>query len=169
MPIPAYMTITGATQGPMTQGASTADSIGNIYKEQHPDEILVQSFDHVITVPTDPQSGMPSGTRVHKSMKITKIFDKSSPMLYQALCSNEVLTEVVIKWWRNPLAGGVEHYFTIKLTDALITNIRAYMPHCQDPAMASFTHLEELSVNYRKIEWTHEKCGTSGSDDWRAA
>lgn len=169
MPIPAYMKVTGTTQGAITSGASSADSIGNVFKEGHPDEILVQGFDHVITVPTDPQSGQPSGGRVHKAVKVTKIFDKSSPMLYSAMCMNEVLTKVEIKWFRNPVAGGVEHYFTITLEDALITNIRAYMPHCQDPAMGSFTHLEEVSLSYRKIIWDHTKCGTSGEDDWRVS
>ncbi|MFJ4543116.1 type VI secretion system tube protein Hcp, partial [Pseudomonas atacamensis] len=29
-------------------------------------------------------------------------------------------------------------------------------------------HLEEVQFTYRKITWTHEVSGTSGSDDWRA-
>ena len=42
-----------------------------------------------------------------------------------------------------------------------------YMLNCQDPANSHFTHLEEVHFTYRKITWTHEVCGTSGSDDWR--
>lgn len=42
------------------------------------------------------------------------------------------------------------------------------MPNCQDPNMAHFTHLEDVYFTYRKIVWTHEVSGTSGSDDWRA-
>ena len=25
----------------------------------------------------------------------------------------------------------------------------------------------DMDATYRKITWTHEVCGTSGSDDWR--
>lgn len=42
------------------------------------------------------------------------------------------------------------------------------MPNCQDPSMAHFTHLEDVYFTYRKIVWTHEVSGTSGSDDWRS-
>ncbi|MFD4840144.1 type VI secretion system tube protein Hcp, partial [Achromobacter sp. NPDC058515] len=42
MPTPAYISITGKTQGNITQGAFTADSVGNVYVEGHEDQILVQ-------------------------------------------------------------------------------------------------------------------------------
>ncbi len=42
------------------------------------------------------------------------------------------------------------------------------MHNCQDPGNAHFTHLEDVHFTYRKITWTHEVSGTSGSDDWRS-
>lgn len=60
MPTPCYISITGQTQGNITAGAFTADSVGNIYVQGHEDEMLVQEFQHNVTVPTDPQSGHPS-------------------------------------------------------------------------------------------------------------
>lgn len=63
MPTPCYISITGQTQGNITAGAFTADSVGNIYVQGHEDEMLVQEFLHNVTVPTDPQSGQPSGQR----------------------------------------------------------------------------------------------------------
>jgi type VI secretion system secreted protein Hcp len=162
------MTIEGVTQGPITQGAFTAESVGNIYQEGHEDEILVEAFEHNVTLPRDPQSGQPSGQRVHKPVIITKVFDKASPLLYNALTSGEVLPTVEVKWFRTSMEGKQEHYFTTKLTDALIVDIQAYMPNCQDPGLAHFTHLEKISFSYRAIDWTHEVAGTSGSDDWRA-
>ena len=61
MPTPCYISITGQTQGNITAGAFTADSVGNIYVQGHEDEMLVQEFLHNVTVPTDPQSGQPAG------------------------------------------------------------------------------------------------------------
>jgi len=168
MPTPAFLSIEGATQGNITEGAFTLESVGNVYQEGHENEILVEAFSHTVTVPTDPQSGQPTGQRVHKPLTITKVFDKSSPMLYKALSSGERLPKCEIKWWRTSSQGVQEHYFTTKLEDAIITNISARMPNCQDPSQAHFTHLEDVSFSYRKITWTHEIGSTTGEDDWRA-
>jgi type VI secretion system secreted protein Hcp len=168
MPTPAYASIEGVTQGLMTAGTFTQDSVGNIYQEGHEDECLVQAVKHDIVIPTDPQSGQPSGQRVHKPIILTKIFDKSSPLLYNALCSGERLTNVTLKWYRTSSAGTQEHYFTHVFEDAVIVGIHTWMPNCQDPAMAHFTHLEDVWINYRRITWTHEVGGTSATDDWRA-
>ena len=168
MPTPAYLTIQGETQGAITEGTFTADSVGNIYQEGHENEILVEAFKHTVTVPTDVQSGQPTGQRMHKPLIITKVFDKSSPLLYRALTTGEKLPTVELKWYRTSTQGTQEHYFTTKLEDAIITDITAHMPNCQDPSQAHFTHLEEVSFTYRKITWTHEVGGTTGEDDWRA-
>ena len=146
MPTPAYMTVEGATQGNITQGASTEDSVGNVWQEDH----------------------QPTGQRSHKPVTVTKVFDKSSPLLYNALCRGELLPKVEIKWYRTSAAGTQEHYFTISLIDAVCVDIQGYMPNCQDPDNAAFTHLEDVSFSYRSIEWTHEVASTTGSDDWRA-
>lgn len=44
MPTPCYISITGQTQGNITAGAFTADSVGNIYVQGHEDEMLCRSF-----------------------------------------------------------------------------------------------------------------------------
>ncbi len=168
MPTPAYMTIEGETQGDITEGANSEESIGNDFQEEHADEFLVQAFEHNISVPVNPQSGQPSGQRVHKSMIVTKVFDKCSPLLYTALCTGERLPECEIKWFRTSSEGKEEHYFTTKLSDATIVSIESAMPNCQDPAHEHFTHLEKIALRYRKIEWEHEVAGTAGADDWRA-
>jgi type VI secretion system secreted protein Hcp len=168
MPTPAYMSVNGETQGLITAGAFTADSVGNIWQEAHQDEVLVEAFEHEVIIPRDVQSGQPTGQRVHKPVIITKIFDKSSPLLYSALTSGERLPTVEIKWYRTAVSGTQEHYFTHLLTDAVIVDISAEMPNCQDPGKAHFTHLEKVAMTYRKITWTHEISGTTGEDDWRA-
>ena len=73
MPTPAYLEIEGSTQGAITENAFSEDSVGNIYQEGHENEILVQAYEHVVTVPTDVQSGQPTGQRMHKPMSITKV------------------------------------------------------------------------------------------------
>jgi type VI secretion system secreted protein Hcp len=169
MPIPAYLTIKGTKQSDITEGALTQASVGQLYKDDHKDEILVEAFKHEITKPTDPQSGQVTGDRVHHPIVITKVFDKSSPMLYNALCTGEMLKEVELKWYRATKDGPLEHYFTTKLEEAIIVNITAYMPNCQDKNLAHFTHLEDVSITYGKISWRHELAKTEGQDSWREA
>lgn len=168
MPTPAYLTAEGKTQGSITSGAFTADSVGNIYQEGHEDEVLVQAFDHVVTVPTDVQSGQPTGQRMHKPLTITKVFDKSSPLFYNALTTGELLSKCTLNFYRTSSEGTQEKYFQIELEDAIVTNIKAFMYNCQDPTKSHFTHLEDISFTYRRITWSHTVAGTSGSDDWRA-
>lgn len=168
MPTPAYIAIQGNTQGNITAGAFTADSVGNIYVEGHEDEILVQAVNHQVMVPTDPQSGQPAGQRVHRPFTFTCAYNKAIPLMYNALASGEMLTKVEIKWYRTSTEGKQEHFFTTTLTDAVIVNITAILPHAQDASNADFTQIVNTELAYRMIEWTHDKAGTSGSDDWRA-
>jgi type VI secretion system secreted protein Hcp len=147
MPTPAHMMIEGTKQGNITQGTLTEDRVGNIWQEAHQDEILVQAMRHTVMIPTDPQSGQPTGQRVHQPLTVTKVYDKASPLLYNALTSGERLSMIKIKWYRTTPEGMQEHYFTHELEDAVIVDITAHMPNCQDPSQAHFTHLEDVTFS----------------------
>ncbi|MGU3492576.1 Hcp family type VI secretion system effector [Xanthobacteraceae bacterium A53D] len=167
MPSPAYVTIKGQKQGEITKGAFTADSVGNIWQEGHEDESIVQAFSGHAIIPRDPQSGQPTGARVHQPASITKYMDKASPLLWQALATGEVLSEVVLSLWRTSPNGTQEKYFTVKYEDAVLVDGKSLIPNALLAENAQFGHMEEWSFTYRKVTWTHEKAGTSGSDDWR--
>lgn len=166
MATPAYIKITSETRGVLTLNNFTKESVGSIYQEGHTDQAMVQAYSHTITIPRDPQSGQPTGQRVHAPLCITKIFDKSSPLLHQALTSGEQLSKVEIVWYRTSSDAKQEHYYTTLLEKAIIVEIKSYMHNCQDPTTSQFTHLEEVHFAYRKISWTHETADTVGSDDW---
>ena len=167
MPTPAYISIEGKTQGKITQGAFTADSVGNIYVEGHEDEILAQEIQHRVTIPTDPQSGQPSGQRVHKPFIFTCALNKSVPLMYQSLTTGEMLPSVEVKWFRTSVDGKQEHFFSTKLEDATVVDIDTVLPHAQNQDNANYTQLIKVSLAYRKIIWSHEVAGTEASDDWR--
>lgn len=167
MPTPCYIAITGKTQGNITAGAFSADSIGNSYVQGHTDEMLVQEFKHLITIPTNPQSGQPAGQRIHKPFIFTVALNKAIPLLYNALASGEMLTDVSLKWYRTSIDGKQEHFFSTNLTDATVININCTMPNCLDSNKKNYTQLIDIALAYRKIEWEHLIAGTSGADDWR--
>ena len=64
-------------------------------------------------------------------------------------------------------AGIEEHYFTIKLEDAIVVSIKPYVPNCLDPKFESYGHMEDVAYTYRKIIWTWEPDGIESEDDWR--
>ena len=157
MPMPAHLTLEGAKQGKIEGSCTQGGREGTI---------LVQGFDHNVTIPSDLQTGLAVGKRVHDMFKIVKEFDKSSPLLYQALVNGEHMKSVVVKWYRISPTGTEEHYFTITLEDAIIVSIRPWMPNCLDKTTASYGHMEDVSFRYRKIIWRHEIDSKEGQDDW---
>jgi len=113
-----------------------------------------------VTIPTDPQSGQPTGQRVHKPLIVTKPHDRASPLLYNALTSGERLPRVLVRFYRLSAAGKTEDYFTTELEDAIVVDIQT-----RD---AGAGMVEDVAFAYRKVTWSHVVGNTSGSDDWRA-
>jgi len=161
MPLPFYMSITGSTQGNITQ------RVGE--QEGHEDEVLCQAVEHVVQVPADAESGMPTGKRVHRPMIITKNVDRSSPLLYSAMVNNERLTRVTIKHYRIVPSGTLQNHFTVKLENAAINFIKASAPNYLDPAKEQFTYTEEVHFVYQTIIWVWEDGGIECQDEWLAS
>ena len=159
MPMPAYMELTGETQGKIE---------GSVEQKGRENSILIDAMEHEIYIPREPQAGSPTGVRVHNPLIVTKVFDKSSPKLYQALCTGEHMTEVVIKWYRIAPTGQEEHYFTTTLEDAIVVSMKPNMPNCIDPTMEAFSHMEDVAFTYKKVSWTWEPDGIEAEDDWEA-
>jgi len=168
MSMPAYIRIVGATQGEITQGSSTVESIGNTWQEGYEDWMMVQAIEHNITLPRDPQSGQPTGQRVHGPFRFTTTLTKGTPLLYNALTSGEMLTYVAVNWFRTNSLGKREYFFATVMNDAIIVDIDCKLPHAQIVENADFTQLLTVSLSYRAIAWHHYGAGTSGNDDWRA-
>ena len=157
MPMPAHMTLEGENQGNIE---------GSCEMQNRETTILVEAFNHEVHIPRDPQSGLSTGKRVHGALSVVKVYDKSSPKLYQALCAGEHMKVVVIKWYRIDPTGQEEHYFTHTLDDAIIVSMKPYMPNCLDPSTESYTHMEEVLFTYKKIRWTWEIDGIESEDSW---
>jgi len=164
---PIFMSAEGSTQGAITEGAFSKDSVGNSYQDGHDNECVVKGFSHNITIPRDPLSGQPSGQRVHSPLQITKLFDKSSPLFFNALVNGETLTKVELKMWRINYEGQPEHFKTITLDDAVIVDIQSDTNLESGELTTQVAPFETISFAYRKISWRHEISSTSGEDDWR--
>ena len=120
--------------------------------------IAILDLQQEINVPTDPSTGMATGRRVHKPLKVKKYIDKSSPMLLQALVTNENLRTVELKYYRRTADDNLQQYYTIELENARVISYKTEGPN-----------IEMWELVYRKSTWrwyTPEDRTIEYSDDW---
>lgn len=157
----SYMSITGKRQGMISAGCSGQSSIGNKCQFGHQDEIMVLAYSHDMVSGND---GSTSGGRgKHLPIMITKVIDKSSPLLASALHEGEEL-DCVMDLYRTALAGGQERYYSIRLTGARIAHISQQVPHAI--RMNDAEPQELVSIRYRDIAWAHVPGSTSAYSTW---
>jgi type VI secretion system secreted protein Hcp len=144
-----HMTAKGQKQG-LIRGECTISGLENT--------IVCIGFTHEVVSPRDPTTGLPTGKRQHKPLTISKYIDKTTPLFYSALVSNENLTEVSLNFFQTDSKNQTTNYYRIKLTNASLADIRS-----SDPSQ------ETLQFTYQKIEWTHVPSGITAEDDWTVA
>jgi type VI secretion system secreted protein Hcp len=155
------------------KGQKTGQIKGGITQKGREDSIGVIAVSHSIVSPRDPQSGLPTGQRMHKPFVFTKELDKATPLLYNILCTNENITEATFKFWTPQLkatagAGSEVQHYTVKLTNANIASIDFRMANIRDTTLVRYAEYEEVSLTYQKIEWTWNDGGITAGDDWEA-
>ena len=164
MALMAYMKVRGQKQGWIK---------GSVMQKGREDSIAVIAYHHSVVSPRDPNSGLPTGQRMHKPFTVVKTTDRATPPLYTALCTNESLPEVIIYFWKPQIKAGAGvgsevQYYTVKLTNASIASITAMMPNIEDSAQQKFDLQEEVAFVYQKIEWTWTEGNETAMDDWEA-
>lgn len=153
---PIHVFITGETSGEI-QGGNPDQSIACL------------AFEHTVVSLRDAASGLPTGKRQHKPLTIVKPIDKTTPLLYAALCRNENLPEVVIQFYHPPVAGEQPTpYYTITLHDARISSVRNWKPNTRDLSADRAGDLEEVSFGYQRITWTFNDGNVEWEDDWES-
>src|SRR5580704_317317 len=157
MTLGAYLSIVAERQGPI---------LGSVTQKGREGKILVMAVSHEIVSPRDPTNGRPTGKRVHKPFVCTKETDRSSPLLYQVLCTNENVREAKIEFWAPTPMGLEKQRYTVRLVNATISGITFKMANVRAPKLARLPEYEEVSFTYQRIEWTWTETGTSASDDW---
>jgi len=146
---------------------------GSITQKGREKKIGIIAFSHSIVSPRDPQSGLPTGQRMHRPFTITKELDMSTPMLYNCLCTNENLSSVTIFLWTPQIkavsgTGYEVQHFTIKLTNANIASMDFRGANIRNADLVKYAEYEEIALTYQKIEWTWNDGGKTAGDDWEA-
>lgn len=157
MALNAYLKLKGQKQG---------DIKGSVTQKGREGTILVIAFNHEIISPRDAASGLPTGKRMHKPFVITKETDKSSPLLYSALVSNENLTVWELQCFAAKNTGMEINDYTVTLTNARIVDIASTMLNNRILENAKMPLMEDVSFVYEKIQWTWIDGNITSEDDW---
>lgn len=122
---------------------------------------------HTVTVPIDPGSGLPAGSRQHGPITIAKSIDKATPGLHKACVTGQNLAEVILDFYRvDPNTGQEEAYYRITLKNAMVISIG---PTTNFVTPDSYRHMEWVSLVYEEIEWNWlPDDSIVEMDSWRA-
>lgn len=147
MPLPYIVELTSKSSGKI-------EGSGRIYGRDK--VIIAYSFSHKVTIPKDNDEIDHGGLNFHYPLTICKEIDKSSPVLFQHLVSASVFENVVIRFFKADGSGKDINHYTIKLNDAIITDISPNMEKAFLKENEPFRHMEYVSFAYRKIAWLDE-------------
>jgi type VI secretion system secreted protein Hcp len=152
-----YLTIKGKKQGQFR---------GESLREREKGKIPAFGFLYEVKSPRDAATGQISGKRQHMPITITKEWGAASPQIFQALVTNEVLETVLFEIVQTTPEGTEEVYYTIKLINATIADLKQYLDETkQNPSFATHA-FEDVSFTFQTIEVEHNIEKTAASDDW---
>ncbi|MCL4249753.1 MAG: type VI secretion system tube protein Hcp [Anaerolineae bacterium] len=145
------------------QGESTQASLG---RENSIECLSYADSVHSTVVTT---AGRARGRAQYDPIVFRKRIDKSTPLLFRALCNNEVI-EGVFRFFRpNPTGDGTtEQFFTVEIAQGRIASIRRTSPDTLDPAAATHPAEEEVSITFQAITVRYENGGVEHQDRLRA-
>ena len=163
-PAAGYAVIEGTKQGAF-KGTAMIKGLEN--------SIPIQRFDYEVSSPRDVATGQATGKRQHKPIRIVKEWDAASPMLFQALCTNEQIKTAKFSFYRANTSGQMELFQVVTLSGAAISSIKQFTG---DPTVnlipksaLDTARFEEISFVFQRIEIENKPGGTLAMDDFQAA
>lgn len=153
MSTPAHLWLTDENGSPIIGGCLMPTRLGSIE---------LRSVSHNVTIPVDSHLGKLTGTRVHAPITIQKEFDRTTPLLFRALCQGRTLKSATIKMYRILDAGMESEYFNILLENVKITTISPFLL----PNGMTSTHLENIELRYEAITWKYTEGNILYRDTW---
>lgn len=126
--------------------------------------IELRGVQHLLSIPTDNNTGKLTGTRQHAPFMFEKEIDSASPYLYKAVATGQTLKEAEIKWYRISDAGQEEEYFNILMEDVKVISISPIMHDTRN--CPGTGHMESVAMRYAKITWKYVDGNIQYTDAW---
>lgn len=160
MSLSVHLTLTA--NGNDIQGESEQTSLGR------ENTIECYTFDYGVHAGSEAFSGRASGHRNYEPIRIIKRVDKSTPLLWKALCNNEAI-EGTFRFYRpSPSGDGTtQHFYTVEIKEARVVGIDLSSPYASPQAGANEPPVETVSFNFNNIVQTYEDGGVGHEDNYR--
>ncbi len=155
-----YVTVEGTKQGKFK---------GEATKDKHKDKIAGLAFEYELVSPRDLATGQSSGKRQHHPIKFTKEWGASTPQLFQACTTNEVLKEVHFEFCKTDANGEETVFYTVKLTNAAVARIAQFSSPNESSGGAKSEptkYLESIELTFGNIEIESKTGKTTATDEW---
>ncbi|MBD0316459.1 MAG: type VI secretion system tube protein Hcp [Nitrospiraceae bacterium] len=148
-----YVSVTGAIQGPFK---------GELVNKGFEGKFAGLSFDYEVVSPRDAASGLASGKRQHKPIRIKKPFGPASVQFYAALTKNESLS-VVMDFMATDQSGVMVLDHTIKLTNASVASVKM---HSDKDVVPAGPANDVIEFTFQQIEITDHRSKLRVGDAW---
>jgi type VI secretion system secreted protein Hcp len=150
----------------MTANGEAVEGESTVSTMDRENTIECFSFEYGLSAGSESFSGAPSGQRNYEPIRVVKRVDKSSPLLWRALCQNEQI-EGTFKFYRPDMGSGsrTEHFYTIEITEARVAGIDFSSPDSSIGSNEPPT--ETISFVYNNMTQTYETTGAAHQDSWR--
>ena len=148
MAMPSHLSLTGNTQGAIEGSCDISGREGTI---------LVYAMEHLINIPRDTHTGLPTGKRIHGALQITKEIDKASPNLAEAICKGKVFPKVEIHVTASTTDAGRVTYYIYDLKNVMVTSYDV-----SGSGQAEEVPMETFALNFEEIKVTYTECDREG-------
>lgn len=150
----------GPNPGPFLRleiAGNQIDGESTITTLERENTIECSGYSYELSTPREESSGQLTGRRQHSTVTIAKPVDKTTPLLYKALCNNEVITKAEFRFYRPNVSGSgsEEHYYTVLLENCYISRITSIG-----------RGMQKVSFVFQDITWTYEIGGATHKDSW---
>ncbi len=108
-----------------------------------------------VAVPTGAGSRREPGRASQETFVITKLTSASTPKLFEAVLLNRPIREAIIYFVRPGGQGGLENYYTLKLSNVSVTSVHQYSDGSR--------LFEDVSLAASAVEITSAKKGGGGN------
>jgi type VI secretion system secreted protein Hcp len=152
-----YITIEGTKQGRF-KGESPRD----------PNKSEITGYSYAVSSQRDLVSGLITGRKAAGVLTIGKRIGASSPQLFQALTTNENLKSVFLEFTRPDANGAEVVYYTLKLTNAVVTKINQHAGALDSENLQATASAlsEEVSFSFERIEIESKDGHTMATESW---
>jgi type VI secretion system secreted protein Hcp len=148
-----YVAVTGNIQGPFK---------GELVGKGLEGKFAGQSFSQELISPRDAVTGQATAKRLHKPIRIQKVWGPASLQLYAALIKNESLVVTIDFVAPDPATGQLILDHTVRLSGAAVASLRSQSEPGQSPST------DFIELVFQKIDLVDHKGKGTVTDNWPA-